>query len=348
MSNYKAREYFYDWYKTLPINIDEETGNKRIEAIDIILENDDEGFWFDLLNLYFKVKPVSKENKGIFVNEFHEKDATFPLSKNDNIIQTLAGICLCILFDEQTSQLNDKLSYAILNSNFYNQLKLNTKIPVTEYAVEYLKRDGDRVKKEADSSDVEDLEILEELDIELTTTNRALAPAETLSIIKSINTLHTSNLLLREELDVLWWLMGEFSINGSEYFNKLGLQSMIFLGAKDLSELTLISQSLKSSISFLKKTLYLSNNGKNIDSKTSIVEAAKSLTESQFDLITNVDNISIYTPCLNILNKLKIQKITDDSISTICGNVGFDISKTISPIELSKQLYEEYIYLKQF
>jgi hypothetical protein len=347
MSTYTAKDYFVDWYRTIPALVDEEIKTKRISAIEELVEIDDVDFWLDITRMSFKLNPEKSENREKFVKAFRDADLTFPLLKNDNLVHVLAAISICIKLEEDESIVNDIIANAILNAPFFKQFKKGTKVPLSDYARRYLNNSGDRKIMIDAVREMQDVEGVKKIENKLTAGDKWL-PEDYLSLTKAVNVLGKSNQLLQEEVNVLWWLVGEYSKTCDKTFVKVGIRKMIAIAPIELAELTILNQGFVASKALLKRILLLSNKGNDSISNFSFMEVLKAMSKEVVQYFAELENISELTPCLYIIQKSIDSDMDGKWVEEIKQKTSIDLNMAKEAADISQQLYEELMYLKLY
>lgn len=338
---YKAKELCFDWHSKCDPSLTAEKNEFRIGAINLHLENEEKYFWLDVVRLHFGINVKNAENLAKFVQKFKDSDGTFPLTENEAIVKSLASISLCFLLEDDASSLKDIISLAILNTNFFEQYSVEKTIPVKQIAFDYITGSSlnDRNFDDEDFDEIDGIENLE--------TARTLSPDEQTATIKALKSSTQAIKSLSEETNILWWIFGEYSKLLNKPFTELGSDTMVYIGAKELSDLLRFQTGIVNSKFLLAKCLNISNKGKSLKN-TSLLSVLRVLTEDQKKtILSNKEFLSETVPCLLALNKSMEHDNEEDWSGTFKRIVnGGDIKKEVSPIELSAQIFNEYVYVK--
>ncbi len=344
MTKYTAKDYIVDWYKSIPAQIDETLKGYRISAIEKLLENENQTLWFDIVRLHRKLKLADEENKNEFVEAFRQFDSGFPLLKNDNIVQALAGITLCFLLESEPSGFIDEICLALVNTALHNNTNLVVDLPLNDYINDYLSRTDERISSGDDKIDEN---FLFELDEKYENEEVEWTNEEQNTILKTIISLNKSNKFLSEESNILWWMFGSYSNSANNSFKTIGLNKMIPFAASDLAELTVFKTRINSARQLLNKALLISNDDKPLKNLT-FFDILKELTDDERNiLLTNTDKISDLTPLLFSILRSKDNVITDDWCDIFKKSTNINLKTKLNPVIFSYQLYSEYIFLKE-
>lgn len=342
--NYTSKEYFPTWYKAIDLTVTQDLVDNRISVINNIINEEDITLWLDIVRLAYGIKLESTESKILFENKFREKDITFPIVSNDNIIKVLAEISLCFLF-ESKSRLSHLISLAVINANFFEKYT-SSQVPYYEFA-----NNVDENNESASDIDIDEIEdnLLEkantfEEDVE---DEEALDSTDSLNLIKAVTYLNHENKKLKEETNILWWLFGQHSKSNNAYFSEIGLSKMVIASAQELFELSSNSGYRSSAKHILYKVLLISNDNK---PKLKILSLSDSITEATAhskEKLLHLGNETELTPFIYALDLEK--KFTDVAVWKAAFNktLGTGVSdKKYKPEDLAFQFYREIIFLQ--
>ncbi len=353
-----------EWHTLSKVAVQNETLNHRYESIENLTNRNEIDFWLDIVRLYLEIN-VTGKNVTDFVNAFSTVDNTFPLTKNDKLLQVLAGmvlICKIELAVDSDSTVDDEseeeeeetsseeseeedevvdhseialvISNALVNSVFFNQYKLNTKVPVLETAKAYL-TDYSFNQRASEISEHEDE--LNETISRMSEEPEELEASEQVNLVKAAQAIIKENKLLSEEVNVLWWLFGEYSELANKYFSEIEDNSMAVLSAKELYDLSKFNSELPAARHILRKAIKASNGGgtKQTSLKSCIDSLEQTLKEKILD--SNAESIDILTPCLYALKKSS----TKEWYKTI----GFAVDEKQNHSDLAMQFYKEIVFI---
>lgn len=355
-----------EWHTLSKFAIQNETLDKRNDSIENITQRTEVEFWLDIVRLYLGIA-VSGKNINDFISAFSGVDDNFPLTKNEKLLKALAGmvlICKIELATESDSTDSDEseeeeatnttveeedngedeyidhneiaivISNALVNSIFFNQYKLDTKVPVIDTAKAYL---SDYSFNQRTSEICEHEDELNETVSRMSEKSDELEASEQLNIVKAAQALIKENKLLSEEVNVLWWLFGEYSELEDKYFNEIEDNSMAIIGAKELYDLSKFNSELPSGRHILRKAIKASSG--NGAKQTSIKLCIDSLSKDAKSKILehNSESIDILTPCLYALKNSN----TKDWQKSI----GFGAEEKINHISLAIQFYKEIVFI---
>ncbi len=357
-----------EWHTLSKVAVQNETLDKRYESIENITQRTEMEFWLDIVRLYLGI-PVNGKNITDFISAFSTVDNTFPLTKNEKLLKVLAGMVLISKIElavDNDSNVDDEsdeeeeeaspaaneeedddddevvdhseialvISNALVNSVFFNQYKLDTKVPVLETAKAYL-TDYSFNQRTSEISEHED-ELTETID-RMSEEPEELEASEQVNLVKTAQALIKENRLLSEEVNVLWWLFGEYSELADKYFGEIEDNSMALLSAKELYDLSKFNSELPAARHILRKAIKASNGGgaKQTSLKLCIDSLGQSLKEKILD--SNAESIDVLTPCLYALK--------NSSTKEWHKTIGFTADEKINHNVLAMQFYKEIVFI---
>lgn len=355
-----------EWHTLSKFALQNETLNKRYESIENITQRTEVDFWLDIVRLYLGIS-VNGKNINDFISAFSVVDDSFPLTKNEKLLKALAGMVLICKIDlanendsaddeeseeeeeEETttsteedsedeeidhSEISLIISNVLVNSIFFNQHKIETKVPVLDTAKAFLSEYSFN-QRTSEISEHED-ELNETIN-RMSEEPEELEASEQVNLVKAAQAIIKENKLLSEEVNVLWWLFGEYSELADKYFSEIEDNSMAVLSAKELYDLSKFNSELPAARHIIRKAIKASNGGgaKQTSLKLCIDSLGQSLKEKILD--SNSESIDILTPCLYALKNSN----TKDWHKSI----GFATEEKINHISLAIQFYKEFIFI---
>lgn len=356
-----------EWHNLSKVAVQNETLDHRFESIENITNRTEIDFWLDVVRLYLGI-PVNGKNVTDFISAFSTVDNTFPLTKNEKLLKVLASmvlICKIELAVDSDSNVEDEteeeedettakneeedddddedvdhseiallISNALVNSVFFNQYKLDTKVPVIETAKSYI-TDYSFNQRTSEISEHED-ELNDTIN-RMSEEPEDLEASEQVNLVKATQALIKENKMLSEEVNVLWWLFGEYSELADKYFSEIEDNSMAVLSAKELYDLSKFNIELPAARHILSKAIKASNGGcaKQTSLKLCIDSLEQSLKEKILDL--NTESIDILTPCLFALKNSNAKEWHK--------TIGFTTDEKVNHNVLALQFYKEIVFI---
>lgn len=344
-----------EWHNLSKVAVQNDTLEKRYKSIENIIQRKEVEFWLDIVRIYLGIVVIGK-NITDFIRAFSTLDSNFPLTKNEKLLKVLAGMVLICKMELSTDSISDNedesreededidhsksaivISNALVNSIFFNQYKLDTKVPVMDTANAYLS-DYSFNQRTSEASDYENS--LNETANRLSEEEEGLDASEEESLVKTVQALIKENKLLSEEVNVLWWLFGEYSELADKYFSEIEDNSMVVLGAKELYDLSKFNSELPAARHILRKAIKASN-GQGTK-QTSLKSCIDSLDQSLKGKIldSNTETIDILTPCLYALKNSNTKDWQN--------SIGFSAEEKLNHNVLAMQFYKEIVFINSF
>ncbi|WP_426094777.1 GTPase-associated system all-helical protein GASH [Flavobacterium sp. DSR2-3-3] len=344
--NHTCEDLFPTWYRTIELSLTQETLQKRIRAINKIIDEENVELWLDIAKLAHGISIGNPEHEELFVSIFKEFDLSFPIQSNENIVKVLSEISLCFLF-ESTTDLRYIISLAVINLNFFEQYsatdipfyKLAHKMDATNEpnpifnvneAVENL-RDRAIAIEEGEEGE-------ETLDSE-----------DSVNLINLVTHINNENNKLKEETNVLWWLFTQYSTSNKAYFYELGLSKIVVSSAYELFQITKFTGFLISSKHILHKALVISNGNKSKLKELSLVDIINDTVQKVKGEILLLGQLNEFTPFLHALSLE--ESLGDVHIWKGAFNKKFGAGtceKKFEPEDLAFQFYTEMTFLKSY
>jgi hypothetical protein len=339
----QAEYNFADWYRPVDNQLTAETQTARIAAIKVLLEDDDQSFWMDVVRLFWSIPIKKTDNKNSFIKAFKDADPVFPVTGNDHLLKVLAGILLCFRF-ETFSVLNNLIALSIKNVNFLGQYEGLGNVPVVQNSITYLIAESKEMRDiYTEPQEKEMNELNERKDEE----DYEFVAADHVVVVDTLTAILHAQKVFSEETNILWWLFGDASIIYEETLKSVGLPKAIPVIAKELFDLLEFSLGTPKINSIINKAISSGASGK----------GAKDY--SPFDMISkfNSDEIDIllgdykaeteFTPILSALSKFPIASKAADLVALYGAEFhAGDLRKAFPPCQLAIQILNEYLLLK--
>ena len=333
MADYTPRELFADWYKSADISMDENILKLRLASIDKILTKNDDSFWLEIVRLYLQLPAKDENQRKHFISFFKEEDSTFPLENNNAIVKALAASCLSFNITEHEEN-NNVICLSVLVGNFFSNQSIDQKIPVLKYANSFIQENIKNLRIEnLDNGDLKNI-------LESDKDPKSFSNEDFEKAFTTLNNLFQSHLNLKEEVNVLWWLLGEHSTTSQKSFKKTGAINMTLIAPFELASQTNSNFGFNSADAFIARSLTIANDGKPFKEEISISEAITSLTPEEKKELVNQSSISDLTPGL-----LAIKNSLETASEIWAKQNELYLNKKFKPIELASHIYNEYLLL---
>jgi hypothetical protein len=367
--NYTTKDFLPTWFYESDLVITEDQIKSRLAAINhLISDNLKFNVWKDFVFIAFGKAPKDPANTDKLIEYFRKYESAIPIVGNERLIQVLATVSLCVIIDvkftktEKSTDENGQeviedwehvvdgslvasIALGVININFLEQYKRVDRIPLIERARTYLSETiiADRdVDVSGVSADIEDMkEEYEDLDGSEGMDNDAGS-----RILAALSDCLKSHKVLSEELDIMWWIFGEYSEILETSFEEAGPNKIAMVAPFELSNFTQFECGLKSANQFLIKVALLS--GGKLDAEITCVTAVNSLTEEQRRELLDeiVDDIDELTPCLLALKKSLEFESGDNWATPYKKMCGGDIEKKHRLRDLMIQVYNEFVFAR--
>lgn len=342
------------WYRVAGIAENNEVIDKRIKAINSIVESN---IWEnnekELVKLYFD-SVCEKKFFDEFVECFYAEDNTFADDKTKEI-SLLAGIILYKIVEDC------KDSYEVTEIGLWHEIakfmrKKSKVSEIEDFIQECLNEKRQELRENLSfdmvkftnltkdisfsSSEEETPEYNKEVEKKLT-----LMVSKINSIVKSIGAMQTGIInreqILYEDSQVLWWMLAEYSDDESEKYALLEQKKAAILIGKDLATKINVSPGPYSAKAVLNKVL-----GENADAFEQFKDYVDACDD---DIISKIIiNKSMYTPLLYALNQKKEcgeknwYKKFEDIYSKGAVNVQY------SRLEIAYEMYIECMFMNDY
>ncbi|OJW12783.1 GTPase-associated system all-helical protein GASH [Mucilaginibacter sp. 44-25] len=342
-----ARKQFPAWIKKAGYETEGTIITSRLAAIDNIIVKENFDFWIDVIKLYLGIR-VSGTNINTFIEAFSTEDGTFPLTDNQNLLRHLASATLSIFVNETDFRVTYKVALSITTTTFLGQYDLTDFNHVLPYA--RLKTQLGAVEERNNDLDTAGNSLSElESNFEGTTDAAAVdfQNQEMNALLFVVRNILTANKALKEELNVHWWLFGEFMPSVDLVFNSIEVEQMTFLSAAELSTQTVFSLPLRNCKQYLQKAIRSSKTGNKVD-KINIYNAIQKLSDEEKSplLEKEYDGLNYQTPLLLALKCSCEVNGEDWSVYFKATSNQGDVKNEFSCVDIAEQLYRELSLVK--
>lgn len=246
---------FPSWYSLVDLENNAEKRQARWNAIETYLGNEVDVEMLLKLTHIFRQKPT-QDQLTAFRQYFRDQDETFPLSGNEKELQLLAGSCLAVLVHGYDYSQSAEAALAIVTTDFNGVREIELPINLIEIANESIvslgikaRRRSNIVNSTASLNKISLKEIAEPVVNNWTQVSQAFSSTESVindkllpQIQKKINAeARNAKKMIEiqdEELQMLWWLVGEYSHSMDCPFDKLEQNSKALVLAAELANET--------------------------------------------------------------------------------------------------------------
>ena len=352
-----------DWHNLSKFPISKDIATKRSKAFEEILACEEKKYWVDIVRCFFDLN-VDGENINNFIKTFQTNDDSIPRLKIEKLIKALAAMALTAKIqealmgitgkmktakhseeeievtteDEPTSncEIANVISNALINATFLKQFKVETKIPILQSAVDFLNKysSEDRNLK----LDVHETAIMK-IEQRISEEEEEITTEINIAVVRAAQAILKSNNIQKEELNILWWLFGEYSGIAGDYFVNVEKKAMSIIAARELHNLSQFTSEIPASNHLLRKILSLTKSDKFETTAFSLKECIESLNiEVRKKIIGNYTNsVDELTPCMEAL--LKAGETVE------LKNMKINLNEKLDLSVLSSQFYKELTFL---
>lgn len=342
-----ARKHFPNWIKKAGYDTDAAIVASRLAAVDKLIGTDDWAFWLDISKLYLGIR-VAGTHINQFVAAFAAEDEAFPLADNQNLLRHLAGVTLSIFVDESELEIASRFALSIVTTTFFGQYDLADLPPVVAYGKIRTQTEGVKAR----NNDLAESEILlkgletnyvdEKVDDAAEFQNGEMN--ELLSIIRN-NLITTKG--LKEELNVHWWLFGEYMEAIDASFQEIDINRMLFYASHELAKQTVFRHPLRNSKQYLRKALEAAQTASRIDTTNAFTLVQNTTGDDREYLLDDIfDKVSYQTPILLAIKSASDVPGDEWLVHFKATSNLADANKVISINDLAEQLYREFLLIR--
>lgn len=355
-----------EWHTLSKFQITEETLIKRYNAFEVILAHRQKGYWIDLVRLFLDLSPNEK-NVTHFINSFQAEDDSFPRLKIEKLTKALAAMAITAKIqiaiatlsgdspiveeaagaeeEEETENQEDgdtdiELAHiicsALMNATFLKQIKIETKVPIIKNALDFLSMYSpkDRMVNLNDHENT-----LEAIENRVSDDEDEITSEETLSVVHAARALIRTNDIQREELDVLWWIFGEYSDIADDYFSNIERGAMAVISAREIHDLSPFTSAIPSYKHLIRKVISSTKSDNATNNELTVKDCIQLLSpEIKTKILGNyASKIDDLTPCLNALIKSDEHGVSK--------GIRLNINEKLDVGIIAAQFYMELIFL---
>lgn len=243
---------FADWYNSISLRPSAETLEARWKAVESVVSGQKVTKIPDLVRVFFRL-PSGNAIAEELRNAARKEDATYLSDDNRPELSVLAGGVIAQLVSESSSQADAAaLAVSCIDAK---GLRQSARLQgVVDECMPYLAAESVRVRM-VDKDPVKDLNVTH-----LTkriTERGGVGVGDANSVWNGVDvvlkdflkqhTAHTSSIntavnetvrRLTEQTEILWWLFGEHSLDGTKAFSELSIPEACYWGARDLAAIT--------------------------------------------------------------------------------------------------------------
>jgi len=265
---------FVRWYQSVCIGKDPELHQKRWEALIKLVANANQVDVENLIRLAYKTrqKPTQEGIQGIR-QYFLDFDDSFEMTGNEREVQVLAGAALAVLMNRSDSDEAERTALAVTTTALSNGRSVDLPVDLSalgEQSIELLSEKNRRrpslevsakapefnfensVTKVAQTPNWEGVK--EAFELAAASTSEALRKLA-IRQMRAMNNVAKFIEVQDEELQMLWWLIGQHSEEYDCPFNKVPPEAQPFVFARELADATEVLPGPRSIKAMLSRTL---------------------------------------------------------------------------------------------
>lgn len=317
-----------------------------------IVENISNEQILDLVAVYYGSTEIDLE---WFRDEFFQEDISFSLVNNERETRILAALILGMLIEDENEiailavsvgsvkgcRLPSQSSWLLVNAEeALRQLSVDNRASV-EIATKVQPTSLPKLGEEIDGLATNDWATLIAILAKIRSEAQSSAKTTASQITKALNSFDRQVQLMREESQMLWWLIGGHSRTFERSFTTFGPQQAALVGAIDLAALTTYSQFGPIAMPAMLEKV--------------IASAKKTKGQQSCELTSAIDGFAVDDlKCLDVPTKLpaKLAPIsTAIELARVSGSsawhsqfkvkTGLDTSIKLDHVSLAEQLYRE-------
>lgn len=223
-------KHFADWYREVEFGVTGEQVKAHASVIDEMAKKADASAVVAATLLLFG--KGSPEYEGVLSQAMHEADALFPMKNNGRCLSVLAGVLLAEVWKTRADNVATIGALAVTCRAFAETSSVPPSADIILEAKEYLaarsSKNRDSIGLGASKPMAKDIQAtlsqhLEKSKTGEPTTEQIISPliSATSSVASGLDDARTTIDVLKEELDVLWWVFSEFSLTRQQPFASL-------------------------------------------------------------------------------------------------------------------------------
>lgn len=359
--------YFANWYGVAKPEPKGDVLENRWTAIESIVGDISNQNAFELVRLFHN-RPV-KESASVehFRNAFKEVDPAFLMRDNALEVRVLAGATIAHILDQEPSDILDATALATVCAT-YQGLRPQILLPdIVQYARDYLVKESIRMREHQNVSTLSvnapiTKDVVKTLKAAITGNTLTDSPEALISLLEKLSntivkvveitdgatsTLSNNSKVQQEETNILWWLFGEHSRDQERHISKVEYPGVCLVIGKELADLTSMLPGPRPAIAFLDKMLRTAK--ADPPESTKLLDAINnSSREWRSTWIASKDFkvVDDICPVHFAAGKSLETKGQNDWVSAFEGGTGLKARKTIPPLNLSLQTYEESLLIQ--
>ena len=344
--------HLIDWFRSVDINPNPAVVEHRWETAGLYAEQIVRTSLLNLLRLFLFPSPDVQTCTWL-TDGLLALDKEFPVSNNAELLRLMAGVIMVRTFDPPSKEGD---AFAIGLRAFGDRIAVPAQPEISAEAKRYLQAEAQRVRPGNFANAAKNVEAA------LTTSHKTMREAENggespttadaqqryhKAISEAISALGVQVRRLAEESNLLWWVVGEYSISLGRSTTEVPSLAYALVAAAEAADRTHILPPPPSADALLDRALKPCKTSKGALKLIDFLTAADS--QWRADLLRNLTfaDCSDFVPMVTGLSKfqeLGDQPATISVLPRLCP--GFDIKRPLSPPAAAQQFYAELMFLK--
>lgn len=359
-------QYFADWYRVTGIDIAAVPLEARWQAIETLVAGLKAPSAIELVRLAHQ----RIDSQASFVTEmrdiFKATDATFPMRDNDFEMAVLAAVAEVHLLESEGTHPADLVALATESAAFSHWTPALPELP--DAASSYVANEATRVRKHGEPPTLSGMSVSKEAakPISDLASQNAAAPIQASmmeDLVKALDAAlaragkflskvqqYAADLhdIRAEEIDVLWWLLGEASIELGRPWAAIDPVAHSLVMGRELASRTIYLPGLRASAAILQRASR-SSGPEGVDA--SVGEAINAAPYDWRQLIAREecpDKLPILMPIhVAIIKAVEVGE-GGDWVPLAQHETKFDFTSRVTSLEMSRQMYTESLLLRAY
>lgn len=353
---------FAEWYNAISLRPTAETLEARWKAVEAVAAGQQLMEILDLARVFFKLPGENMVAEDLR-NAASKEDKTYLTENDQNELSVLAGGVIAEIVLEPSSQA-DAAALAVLNIESQGLRQAPRLQGVVDVCMQYLADESVRIRAAGEGS-VKDLNVA---NLTKRITERGgVAVSDVNSVWNGMDvvlqdfltqhTAHTSSInsvvsqtskRLSEQMDILWWLFGEHTLDGKKAFSQLGVPEACYWGARDLATLTQFLPGPFAAPAFLHRMLRLVKDQLpgQVRISDAVDECGKDWKERWLRELSGQQQMPDACPMLFAIAKSVEVGGGSGWTAAFDHATGLAASGKLAPVRLAQQIYTELLLLR--
>lgn len=354
---------FADWYNRASIVVTSDQLTNRWDAASTFASSCDAEGVLNLVRLFVGLPPRPDSFSTEFRQAIKDKDVGFLVVNNDNELAVLAGAAIVSIFESGGRQPADIAALALKSIDAGGsgpKQPFEDAILMAEVHLSKRYRERSNVTLDANPSGEGDApeDSLKAVTTAIGTNDPAKigqAILRVLEVVAATGRGHNDQIakisnairIYREEANIAWWVMGEFSRALKKPLHELGIAASAILCGSELADLVEVVPGPYGAKGFLMRMI--STSGKHWQKQISVQRAVNETPREWRESLAarpNLDRIKDLAPTIGALVTSLETNGPDDWIPVFIAASPVNVTDLVSPLDISTRTYNENLLLK--